>query len=64
MRIVVNRDLCESNGVCVRLAPDLFVIDEHDKLKILGEHPSPEQLERARKAVSRCPRTALSLVDE
>jgi ferredoxin len=64
MRIVVNRELCESNGVCARLAPDMFVIDEHDKLKILAEHLSSDQLEKAREAVRRCPRSALSLVDE
>ena len=61
MRIVVDRDLCESNGVCVRAAPDLFVIDDQDKLQLLVEELSPEQLERAQAAVRRCPRRALSL---
>ncbi len=61
MRIVVDRDLCESNAVCVRAAPDLFVIDEQDKLKVLAEEPSAEQLERVQAAVRRCPRRALSL---
>jgi ferredoxin len=64
MRIVLNVDLCESNAVCVRAAPDLFVIDENDKLHVLVERPSSEQLERARAAVRRCPRRALSLADE
>ena len=62
VRIVVDRNLCESNAVCTRVAPDLFVIDEHDRLKVLVEQPSPEALERARTAVRRCPRGALSLV--
>lgn len=61
MRIVVDRDLCESNAVCVRTAPDLFVIDDQDKLRVLVEEPTPEQLERAQAAVHRCPRRALSL---
>ena len=61
MRIVVDYDLCESNAVCVRAAPDLFVIDDKDKMRLLAEQPSSEQLERAQAAVRRCPRRALTL---
>jgi ferredoxin len=64
MRIVVDRNLCESNGVCVKLAPDMFVIDDSDKLKLLVERPSPDQLDKAETAVRKCPRNALSLVDD
>jgi ferredoxin len=63
MRIVVDRDLCESNAVCVRLAPDLFFIDDDDKMRLLVEQPSGDQIEKARNAVRRCPRNALSLVE-
>jgi ferredoxin len=62
-RIVVDRDLCESNAVCVRTAPDLFVIDDDDKMRLLVEEPSPEQMDRARAAVRRCPKRALSLFE-
>jgi ferredoxin len=64
MRIVVDRDLCESNGVCVKTAPDMFVLDESDKLQLLVERPSDEQMEKAKQAVKRCPRQALRLVEE
>jgi ferredoxin len=63
-RLVVDRDLCESNAVCVRTAPDLFVIDDDDKLRLLVERPGADQLENARAAVRRCPKRALSLLDE
>jgi ferredoxin len=63
MRLVVNRDLCESNAVCVRTAPDMFVIEENDKMRLLVEQPAGEQVEKARAAVRRCPRRALSLVE-
>ena len=62
-RLVVDRDLCESNAVCVRTAPDLFVVDDDDKLRLLVEHPAPEQMEKAQAAVRRCPKRALSLVE-
>jgi ferredoxin len=65
MRIVVDRVLCEANAVCVRTAPDMFVIDSTEKMKLLVEQPSsPEQIEKAKAAVRRCPRGALKLVEE
>jgi ferredoxin len=63
MRIVVDRELCESNAVCVRTAPDLFVIDESDKMRVLVEEPAADQMEKARAAVRRCPKRALSLIE-
>jgi ferredoxin len=63
-RIVVDRDLCESNAVCVRTAPELFVVDDDDKLRLLVERPAPDQLDEARAAVRRCPKRALSLLEE
>ena len=64
-RIVVDRDLCESNAVCVRTAPDLFVIDDDDdKMRLLVVEPGQDQMDKARAAVRRCPKRALSLVEE
>jgi ferredoxin len=63
VRIVVDRDLCEANGVCVKTAPDMFVIDDTDRMRLLVEQPSAEQMEKAKAAVRRCPRRALSLVE-
>jgi ferredoxin len=64
MRIVVDRDLCESNAVCVRTAPAMFVIDEADKLHLLVETPAADQMDLAKAAVRRCPKRALSLVED
>lgn len=64
LRIVVDLDLCESNAVCVRTAPDMFVIDDDDRMRVLVEHPGAEQMEKAKAAVRRCPRRALSLAEE
>ena len=64
MRIVVDYDLCEANAVCVRTAPDMFRVDDADKLHLLAPNPAPEQIELAKAAVRRCPRRALSLRDE
>jgi len=64
MKIVVNRDLCESNGVCVRRAPEVFAVDEEERLQVLMEQPGPELADKVKQAVKRCPKAALSLVEE
>jgi ferredoxin len=64
MRLVVDRDLCEANGACVKTAPDMFVIDADDAMRILAPVPTDDQMDKAEAAVRRCPRRALSLVDE
>jgi ferredoxin len=61
MRILVDYDLCEANGVCVKAAPDVFRVDDTDKLHLLVVAPVAEQMERVNLAVRRCPRRALSL---
>lgn len=64
MKISVNFELCESNAVCVKTAPELFRIDEQDMLQFHeGELTTPEQIELAKKAARRCPRRALSVVE-
>ena len=63
MRIVVDRELCESQAVCVSLLPQVFEIDEDDTMHVLVEAP-PESLRAdLQKAVSSCPRTALRIED-
>jgi ferredoxin len=64
MRIVVDRELCEVNAACVRRAPEVFTIDDENHLRVLVERPGPELGQKARAAVDRCPRGALSLVDD
>ena len=48
MRVRVDHDLCESNAVCVRLVPEVFELDDDDRLRLRQEEP-PEAL-RARRA--------------
>jgi ferredoxin len=64
MRVVVDRTLCESNGVCARLVPEVFVVDEDDRLRIKMERPPESLRERVEHAVRRCPKLALSIVED
>jgi ferredoxin len=64
MRVVVDRDLCESNGVCEGLAPEVFRIDDEDELDILQEHPDESLRAKVQDAVRSCPKQALSIQDD
>jgi ferredoxin len=61
MRVVVDYDLCESNGVCEALAPDVFEVGEDDNLYLLQEEPPEDRRDDVEAAVARCPKQALRL---
>ncbi|WP_395695397.1 ferredoxin [Nocardioides sp.] len=63
MKIKVDFDLCESNALCVAMAPDVFELDDDDYLQLLTEDTTPENIDAVQRAVAACPRTALSLED-
>ena len=62
--ILVDRDLCEGNGVCCLAAPDVFEIGADDVLQLKVTQPSAAQAPRVEEAVRRCPRGALTLEAE
>jgi ferredoxin len=63
VKITVDPDLCEANAVCCGLAPEVFSLDDDEQLQILIPEPPAELADRVAKAVSRCPRNALSILD-
>jgi len=64
MKITVDFDLCESNGLCEALAPDVFELDDDDYLQLRTDRTTPENVEDVRRAVASCPRAAISLREE
>ncbi len=61
MRVTVDIDICESNGVCVSIAPEVFTFVEDDYMHIVNETPSESLLAKVEQAVKLCPRQALTL---
>jgi len=61
MELRVDRDLCEANGVCTAIAPEVFDLDDEDELVILQPEPPEEMRDSIEQAVASCPKTALSL---
>jgi ferredoxin len=64
MRVVVNRDLCEGNALCVKEAPEVFALGDDDQVQILAERPDQSLAAKVDRAVRRCPRNALALVQD
>ena len=63
MRVIVDETLCEANGFCESLAPDIFEIGHADVVHV-AEGEVPEHLEiDVRAAVDQCPKAALRVVD-
>ena len=61
MRIVVDQDLCEANGVCVRRAPEAFELDDDDVLHLrVIRAADASQRAAIDAAIAGCPKGALA----
>ncbi|AZZ81055.1 ferredoxin [Gordonia westfalica] len=64
MRIKADFDLCESNAICVGMAPDFFDLDDDDYLVILQEEIPADRVEELRQVAANCPKSALSVEED
>jgi ferredoxin len=64
MRVVIDYDLCESNAICMGIAPEVFEVRDDDFLYILDETPDESMRDRIQEAVERCPKQAISIADD
>ena len=62
-RVVVDFDLCESNAVCMQVAPEVFEVRDDDFLYILDETPGEGLRAKVTEAVQRCPKQAISIAE-
>jgi ferredoxin len=61
MKIIVDFDRCEANGVCVGIAPDMFELDDDDNLHVLEGDVADDRVADVEEAVAQCPKAALRL---
>jgi ferredoxin len=61
MQITIDRDLCESNGVCAGLVPSVFDLRDDDVLYVVQPEPPEELREQVELAAVRCPRQAITV---
>jgi ferredoxin len=64
VRVAVDFDRCQSNAVCMGIAPDVFEVRDDNFLYILNETPPEERRPQLEEAVASCPTQAISLVEE
>ncbi len=60
-KVVVDFDLCESNAICMAIAPEVFEVRDDDFLYLLNETPTDSQRAKVEEALDRCPKQAISI---
>ncbi|MBK6668668.1 MAG: ferredoxin [Microthrixaceae bacterium] len=63
MKIVIDYDLCESNAVCMGIAPEVFDVRDDDLLYLLDENPGDDLRPKVEEAARRCPKQAILIQD-
>jgi ferredoxin len=61
MKVSVDLDQCEANGICVGIAPDVFELDDEDVLHIVSAEVGSDRIADVEDAVAQCPKAALRL---
>jgi ferredoxin len=64
LRVIVDPNLCEANGVCVSIIPEVFELQSDDRLLVLDPSPPEEMRAWVEDAVDGCPRAAIRVEDE
>ena len=63
-RVVVDFDLCESNAICMQIAPEVFEVRDDDFLYVLDETPGDDLRAKVDESVQRCPKQAISIAED
>jgi len=61
MRLIVDRFLCDGNGLCADEAPTLLRLDDNDEPQLLANSFGEDDLAAAGAAVRVCPKAALAI---
>ena len=60
-RVVVDFDKCESNALCMGVAPEVFEVRDDDFLYVLQEEPPDELRAKCEEAARVCPKQAITI---
>ena len=59
MKVVVDFDVCQSHGLCMQAAPEVFELRDDGFLYVLQENPPEELRPKVEKAIRECPTGAI-----
>lgn len=62
LKLKIDRDKCIGSGKCTAIAPEIFVID--DRNKVLVKEADKASAETLLHAAEQCPSGAIYLIDE
>jgi len=63
MRVVVDFNVCESNALCMGVAPEVFEVRDDDFLYVLDENPPETLRAKVEEAARICPKQAITIED-
>ena len=61
MKVVVDFDVCQSHGLCMQAAPEVFELRDDGFLYILKENPEDGLRAKVQKAARECPTGAIKI---
>ena len=64
MRVVVDMRLCESNALCMGIAPEVFELDDDDVLHVIDDTPDESLRPKVDEAIRNCPKQAISMRED
>jgi ferredoxin len=63
VRVNVDFDRCDSNGLCADLAPEVFRVDDDDLLDVRTDRPEEALWPAVEAAARACPKLAITFVE-
>ena len=61
MKVIVDFEVCQSHGLCMQAAPEVFELRDDGFLYILQEEPAEALRRKVEAAVRECPTGAIKL---
>ena len=61
VRVVVDTEKCESNALCMGVAPEIFDVPDEGPVEVQNEHPSEDMRSEAEEAARVCPTQAITI---
>jgi ferredoxin len=61
MKVTVDFDICQSNAVCMEIAPKVFEVRDDGYLYVLIEEPPESMRAEVEEAAERCPTGAITI---
>lgn len=64
IKATIDWDKCEGNGICARVAAEIFSCDEEGNSDVILEEIPPALRAKARLAMAQCPTMAILVTED